>query len=182
MNPTEVQADLNVMFENAKTYNRPDSQLYRTAVKMQKQMQAKVQELLLGDDVEEEEELDEEASETKTAVSNILAESDSDTNQGTGSNNSSFNESGTAVASKSMSAAKKSKPKPKEPQVITTPGPLFGKSRTPTKDEKNNGAPSPKELLRKRYMTLFRTLVEYAVSCHTGVCTLSRQQTFLNVM
>ena len=153
------------MFENAKTYNRPDSQLYRTAVKMQKQMQAKVQELLVGDEVEEEEEFDEDTSDAKGTGTNNPAESDSDTNQGTGSKNSSFSDSGTPVASKSMmSAARKSKPKPKEPQVITTPGPLFGKSRTPTKDEKGSAAPSPKELLRKRYMTLYRTLVEYAVS------------------
>lgn len=45
-NLTEVQADMNVMFENAKTYNRTDSDLYKTACKLQRQMQLKVQELL----------------------------------------------------------------------------------------------------------------------------------------
>ncbi|XP_034240054.1 protein polybromo-1 isoform X2 [Thrips palmi] len=43
---SEVAGDLNVMFENAKKYNRPDSKLYKDAVKLQKQMQNKVQELL----------------------------------------------------------------------------------------------------------------------------------------
>lgn len=45
-NLTQVQADLNVMFENAKSYNRPDSSLYKTACKLQRAMQLKVAELL----------------------------------------------------------------------------------------------------------------------------------------
>ncbi|KAK9506268.1 hypothetical protein O3M35_008237 [Rhynocoris fuscipes] len=43
---SEVAGDLNIMFENAKKYNRPDSKLYKDAVKLQKVMQKKVQELL----------------------------------------------------------------------------------------------------------------------------------------
>ncbi|KAK3930738.1 Protein polybromo-1 [Frankliniella fusca] len=43
---SEVAGDLNVMFENAKKYNRPDSKLYKDAVKLQKQMQNKATELL----------------------------------------------------------------------------------------------------------------------------------------
>ncbi|CAL8069132.1 unnamed protein product [Orchesella dallaii] len=49
-NLTQVQADMNIMFENAKHYNRPDSKLYKTACKLQKGMQVKVQELLDQED------------------------------------------------------------------------------------------------------------------------------------
>ncbi|KAL1139328.1 hypothetical protein AAG570_006314 [Ranatra chinensis] len=43
---SEVAGDMNIMFENAKKYNRPDSKLYKDAVKLQKLMQKRVQELL----------------------------------------------------------------------------------------------------------------------------------------
>lgn len=43
---SEVAGDLNIMFENAKKYNRADSRLYKDAVRLQKLMQSKVQELL----------------------------------------------------------------------------------------------------------------------------------------
>ncbi|CAG0881534.1 unnamed protein product [Darwinula stevensoni] len=43
---SEVAGDFNVMFENAKQYNRPDSRMYKDAVKLQKIMQTKLQELL----------------------------------------------------------------------------------------------------------------------------------------
>ncbi|XP_075218433.1 protein polybromo isoform X4 [Lycorma delicatula] len=43
---SEVAGDMNIMFENAKKYNRPDSRLYKDAAKLQKVMQSKVQELL----------------------------------------------------------------------------------------------------------------------------------------
>ncbi|XP_046678722.1 protein polybromo-1 isoform X3 [Homalodisca vitripennis] len=43
---SEVAGDMNIMFENAKKYNRADSRLYKDAVKLQKLMQSKVQELL----------------------------------------------------------------------------------------------------------------------------------------
>ncbi|XP_060527189.1 protein polybromo-1 isoform X2 [Cylas formicarius] len=48
---SEVAGDLTVMFENAKKYNIPSSKLYKDAVKLQKAMQAKVQELLDIDQV-----------------------------------------------------------------------------------------------------------------------------------
>ncbi|KAF4526534.1 hypothetical protein B566_EDAN005901 [Ephemera danica] len=56
---SELAGDLNIMFENAKKYNRADSQLYKDAVKLQKVMQSKVQELLEYDqdsDSDEDEE------------------------------------------------------------------------------------------------------------------------------
>ncbi|XP_044019978.1 protein polybromo-1 isoform X3 [Aphidius gifuensis] len=43
---SEVAGDMNVMFENAKKYNVHTSRLYKCAVKLQKIMQEKVQELL----------------------------------------------------------------------------------------------------------------------------------------
>ncbi|VEN56897.1 unnamed protein product [Callosobruchus maculatus] len=45
-NLSEVAGDLTIMFENAKKYNIPSSKLYKDAVKLQKLMQMKVQELL----------------------------------------------------------------------------------------------------------------------------------------
>ncbi|KAL3278904.1 hypothetical protein HHI36_016424 [Cryptolaemus montrouzieri] len=43
---SEVAGDMTIMFENAKKYNQPVSKLYKDAVKLQKIMQTKVQELL----------------------------------------------------------------------------------------------------------------------------------------
>ena len=48
---SELSSDINLMFENAKRYNRPDSKLYKDAVKLQKVMQMKVQEILGDDEV-----------------------------------------------------------------------------------------------------------------------------------
>ncbi|XP_077277344.1 protein polybromo-1-like isoform X1 [Temnothorax americanus] len=43
---SEVAGDMNIMFKNAKKYNMHTSRLYKCAVKLQKIMQEKVQELL----------------------------------------------------------------------------------------------------------------------------------------
>ncbi|XP_044737785.1 protein polybromo-1 isoform X3 [Chrysoperla carnea] len=48
---SEVAGDMNIMFENAKKYNVHQSKLYKDAVKLQKIMQLKVQELLDIDQV-----------------------------------------------------------------------------------------------------------------------------------
>ncbi|XP_043487082.1 protein polybromo-1 isoform X7 [Polistes fuscatus] len=48
---SEVAGDMNIMFENAKKYNIHTSRLYKCAVKLQKIMQEKVQELLEFDQV-----------------------------------------------------------------------------------------------------------------------------------
>lgn len=42
----EVVDDLNLLFENAKRYNRPDSKIFKDAVRLQKVMQAKARELI----------------------------------------------------------------------------------------------------------------------------------------
>ncbi|XP_017786877.1 PREDICTED: protein polybromo-1 [Nicrophorus vespilloides] len=53
---SEVAGDMTIMFENAKKYNLPSSKLYKDAVKLQKVMQSKVQELLdLDQDTDNEE-------------------------------------------------------------------------------------------------------------------------------
>lgn len=38
--------DFNLMFDNAQQYNRPDSRIYRDAVKLQKFIQTKADELM----------------------------------------------------------------------------------------------------------------------------------------
>ena len=48
---SEVAGDMNIMFENAKKYNAHTSRLYKCAVKLQKIMQERVQELLEFDQV-----------------------------------------------------------------------------------------------------------------------------------
>ncbi|XP_046634801.1 protein polybromo-1-like isoform X2 [Daphnia pulicaria] len=49
-NLSDLSSDLSLMFENAKRYNRPDSKLFKDAVKLQRVMQSKVQELLADDE------------------------------------------------------------------------------------------------------------------------------------
>ena len=46
----DLAVDLNLMFENCKTYNRPDSRLYKEGVKLQKIMNAKLEELDMDED------------------------------------------------------------------------------------------------------------------------------------
>lgn len=45
----ELAEDMNVMFENCKSYNRMDSRLYKDGVKLQKIFQAKLEELQVDD-------------------------------------------------------------------------------------------------------------------------------------
>ena len=42
--------DFNLMFDNAQQYNRPDSRIYRDAVKLQKYVQNKAEEIMAVDD------------------------------------------------------------------------------------------------------------------------------------
>ncbi|XP_041638497.1 polybromo 1, like [Cheilinus undulatus] len=46
----QIEADLNVMFENAKRYNMPNSSIYKRAFRLQQILQAKKRELLRRDD------------------------------------------------------------------------------------------------------------------------------------
>lgn len=50
-NLSELASDLSLMFENAKHYNRPDSKLFKDAVKLQRVMQTRFHELLADDEV-----------------------------------------------------------------------------------------------------------------------------------
>ena len=47
---SELADDLNLMFENCKTYNRPDSRLFKDGAKLQKLMNNKLEELAMDDD------------------------------------------------------------------------------------------------------------------------------------
>ncbi|XP_023290298.1 protein polybromo-1 isoform X3 [Orussus abietinus] len=72
---SEVAGDMNIMFENAKKYNIHTSRLYKCAVKLQKLMQEKVQELLEFDqDSESESESENNSQQPKLIkrASNLL--------------------------------------------------------------------------------------------------------------
>ncbi|XP_075288444.1 protein polybromo-1 isoform X6 [Opisthocomus hoazin] len=49
----QLEADLNLMFENAKRYNVPNSAIYKRVLKMQQVMQAKKKELARRDEIED---------------------------------------------------------------------------------------------------------------------------------
>ncbi|XP_015918691.2 protein polybromo-1 isoform X3 [Parasteatoda tepidariorum] len=72
--PSLVEAvdDLNLMFENAKKYNRPDSKLFKDAVKLQKIMQAKARELI-NEQMKESESEDEEEPAAKRKPKKIVS-------------------------------------------------------------------------------------------------------------
>ncbi|XP_058792072.1 protein polybromo-1 isoform X2 [Phymastichus coffea] len=71
---SEVAGDMNIVFENAKKYNIHTSRLYKFAVKLQKVMQEKVQELLEFDQESESEEENDVNSHPKLVkrASNLL--------------------------------------------------------------------------------------------------------------
>ncbi|XP_074113520.1 protein polybromo isoform X2 [Cotesia typhae] len=71
---SEVAGDMNIMFENAKKYNVHTSRLYKCAVKLQKIMQEKVQELLEFDQDSDSDCGSESNSQTKLIkrASNVL--------------------------------------------------------------------------------------------------------------
>lgn len=48
-----LEGDLNLMFENAKRYNVPNSAIYKRVLKLQQVMQAKKKELARRDDIED---------------------------------------------------------------------------------------------------------------------------------
>nr|XP_043879849.1 protein polybromo-1-like isoform X2 [Solea senegalensis] len=50
----QIDADLNLMFENAKRYNMPNSSIYKRAFRLQQIMQSKKRDLLRRDDVDED--------------------------------------------------------------------------------------------------------------------------------
>ncbi|XP_040572090.1 protein polybromo-1 isoform X2 [Lepeophtheirus salmonis] len=61
----DLADDLNTMFENCKTYNRPDSRLFKEGQKLQKIMHAKLEELEAREDEEDEVEEDEEGESSR---------------------------------------------------------------------------------------------------------------------
>ncbi|XP_068230522.1 protein polybromo-1 isoform X3 [Palaemon carinicauda] len=62
---SEMVEDFNLMFDNAQQYNRPDSRIYRDAVKLQKFVQTKADELSPLDEEDTESESDEDDSQSQ---------------------------------------------------------------------------------------------------------------------
>ncbi|GFQ66100.1 protein polybromo-1 [Trichonephila clavata] len=68
----DVVDDMNLMFENAKKYNRPDSKLFKDAVKLQKIMQAKARELINQHMKDSESDEDEDRASKRKAKKLVL--------------------------------------------------------------------------------------------------------------
>ncbi|XP_064120961.1 protein polybromo-1-like isoform X6 [Macrobrachium nipponense] len=62
---SEMVEDFNLMFDNAQQYNRPDSRIYRDAVKLQKFVQNKADELSVIDDDDTDSESDDDDSQSQ---------------------------------------------------------------------------------------------------------------------
>lgn len=65
---SQLAHDLNTMFENCKTYNRPDSRLFKDGAKLQKLVNNKLEELEMDDDEREDEKVVVERVERGPAV------------------------------------------------------------------------------------------------------------------
>lgn len=130
------------MFENAKAYNRPDSNLYKWAVKLQKVMQNKLDELLQDDDEAAGSYFDgtkefvdlEEKSPPLLEVSNSSRDS---------------------WSNKTPQSGKKNLYKKSNTREGTPLGSLKGKEL--------NRVNSTKELLKARFMALYTALLESKV-------------------
>ena len=61
-NLTALYEDLDLMFENCKEYNRPDSRLYKDGVKLQRAMKHKYEEMAGSDENDDEDNSDEDNS------------------------------------------------------------------------------------------------------------------------
>jgi len=138
---TQLQADMNIMFENAKTYNRPDSGLYKSAVKLQKVLQAKVQELLDNSDCSNDEDDDEgKRTNNSTPCPMLTMEGDPD-----------------SLHEDSIMFRKRGS------------GTKFKKDRDSVgglklKDDKDDKNVALREQMTKRFRTLCQTLTQYTVS------------------
>lgn len=153
VNLTQVQADLNVMFENAKAYNIPDSALYKTAVKLQRLVHNKVQDLL-GPEGEDDSSNDDivvpKRSANSTPVPGVGMDDDiedEDDESGPG------RKRGKSKGKESIGGMQTS---------VATVSPPKG---SPTKvEEKNMKTIVFREQMKKRFMILYQTLMDYTVS------------------
>jgi len=168
VNLTQVQADLNVMFENAKAYNIPESSLYKIAVKLQKVVQNKVQELL-GPVAEEDSSNDDlgliaKRSSSSTPLPTLTMEGDFEME-------SIEKGEDTPNTSRTPGSGKKGlgKAKVRETMAYVTPTSAALVSvpvpkGSPTKDEKNLKNVAFKELLKRKYQALYQTIGDYKVN------------------
>jgi hypothetical protein len=145
------------MFENAKTYNRPDSDLYKWAVKLQKVVQTKVQELL------------ENVDESSNDEPPVLPKGNTKSEPGSGADVGGAESPSTLETSRESqrtpsSVGKKTAGKGKAvgaKEVTPSPTPT-GTAKGGKLDEKTK-AEQKKELLKQRFMIIYKTLMETKV-------------------
>lgn len=166
VNLTQIQADLNVMFENAKAYNIPESSLYKTAVKLQKVVQTKVQELLgpIGEEDSSNDDLGlvPKRSCNSTPLPTLTMEGDFEIMD---------KSDDTPNTSRTPGSGKKSaKLKVKDSVTHVTPLASPGivtvsvPKASPTKDDKNQQKNIAfREQLKRRYQMLYQTIGDYKV-------------------
>jgi len=155
-NVTQVQTDMNVMFENAKTYNRPDSDLYKWAVKLQKVVQTKVQELLENEDDSSN---DQPPVLTKGNVKSIEMGGDIGSVDSPAALDTSRESQRTPASVGKKTAGKGKSVGTREVTPSSTP---VGVSKGGKLDEKSK-AEQKKELLKQRFTTIYKTLMETKV-------------------
>ena len=163
-NVTQVQTDMNVMFENAKTYNRPDSDLYKWEIKLQKVVQTKVQELLENED--------ESSNDEPPVLSKNNVKSESGNEMGNSDSPSTLDTSRESQKA-SSSIGKKTTGKgktvvTKEVTPTTTP---TGITKGGKLDEKSK-AEQKRILLKQRFTTIYKTLMETKVRQVFGFSSL----------
>lgn len=145
---TQVQADMNIMFENAKSYNRVDSDLYKWAVKLQKVVQNKVQELLNEEDSSNDDSPSAKGTTADSGNDVISVESPADSSR---------------ESSKTPgSSGKKTGTKGKGVTVgLSSPTgtPKAAKEIPPEKSKLE----MRKDLLKQRFMSLYKTLLDVKV-------------------
>jgi hypothetical protein len=170
VNLTQVQADMNVMFENAKAYNMPDSPLYKAAVKLQKVLHTKVSELI-GPDEEEESSNDDNSSSiakrsnNSTPLPTLSVEDDFEAMDTSVVGGDDVTLSTSASSGKTPSSGKRAVVKVKVGPVVTpTSNASFASRTSPHKEDKSLKALGVKDQLKRRFQTLYQAVAEYTVS------------------
>lgn len=150
------------MFENAKAYNIPDSHLYKSAVKLQKLVHNKVQELLGpdGDESSNDDVIIPKRSATNTPIPTLSLEGDmimdvvDEDEQGRSKVTNIKRSSGKSKTKDSLGSG--------GAQVVATTVPPSKSS--PTKvEEKNLKTLAYREQLKKRFLVLYQVISDYTV-------------------
>jgi len=167
VNLTQVQADMNVMFENAKAYNMPESAIYKSAVKLQKVLHAKIAELIEPDDEESSNDdllsvTNKRTSSTPTPVPGVPVEEYDDA-MDTSAAGEEATPNTSASSSKTPTSGKKGVVKTKS-VVGISPAPTSFASRTsPHKEDKSFKSLAVKDQMKRRFQALYDALTEYTV-------------------